>query len=164
MNPAIQILRADLDDPAHARAVVEQLDDFARDPVGGGRPLSSEIRERVVPGLRAAGNAEILLAFLEARVVGAAICFRGFSTFAAKPILNVHDLTVRASERGQGLGRALLEAAERRAREIGCSKLTLEVHQDNQRALGLYMDFGFEGHHVGGEPQYTLFLEKSLGS
>ena len=164
MDPQIRILRADLDNPSHARAIVDQLDDFSRDPVGGGIPLPEEIRERLIPGLREAGSAEILLAFRGERVVGAAICFRAFSTFKAKPVLNLHDLTVREKERGRGLGLALLEAVEARALEIGCCKLTLEVHEGNQRARKLYERFGFEGHHLGGGALPTLFLEKPVGS
>jgi len=40
------------------------------------------------------------------------VCFRGFSTFAAAPLINVHDLAVVPGFRGQGIGRRLLEAVE----------------------------------------------------
>jgi GNAT superfamily N-acetyltransferase len=162
MDPSIEIALANLDDPRHAQAIVEQLDDFARDPVGGGSPLPQEIRKRVIPALREHGTSEILLAFRGDDVIGAAICFRGFSTFRAKPLINVHDLSVRREERGRGLGRALLEAVEARALELGCCKLTLEVHEDNLVARRLYDRFGFAGHQVGEEARPTLSIEKPL--
>jgi len=68
---------------------------------------------------------------------------------------------VRLEERA-GVGRALLEAVEARALELGCCKLTLEVHEDNLRARRLYEHFGFEGHHVGGDVRPTFFIEKPL--
>jgi ribosomal protein S18 acetylase RimI-like enzyme len=164
MDQSIRIVRADLDDPRHARAIVEQLDDFARDPVGGESPLPPETRERLIPALREHGTSEILLAFRRDEVVGAAICFRGFSTFKAKPLINVHDLSVRKEERCRGVGLALLEAVEARARELGCCKLTLEVHEENVHARRLYDRFGFEELRVGEQARRTFFIEKPLGT
>ena len=148
--------------PKHATALVEQLDAFAQDPVGRGQPLPQQIRDALVPRLRAFGGSGIPLAFQGERVIGAAICFRGFSTFKARPLLNLHDLTVRPEEQRQGLGRALLEAVEQRARELGCCKLTLEAHEDNRRARNLNAAFGFDGHHVGEGTKATFFIEKRL--
>jgi ribosomal protein S18 acetylase RimI-like enzyme len=92
-----------------------------------------------------------------------AVCFLGFSTFAARPLLNVHDLAVLPECRGKGVGRALLEAAEARARAHGCCKLTLEVQDSNQRARGLYASFGFADYVLGGAgPTPTRFLTKRL--
>jgi GNAT superfamily N-acetyltransferase len=88
--------------------------------------------------------------------------FAGFSTFNARPLLNLHHLTVRPEEQRQGLGRALLEAVEQRARELRCCKLTLEAHEDNSRARNLYAAFGFDRHHVGEGTKATFFFEKRL--
>ncbi len=96
------------------------------------------------------------------RPVGAAICFVGFSTFAARPVLNIHDLAVLPELRGAGIGTSLLEAASARARELDCCKLTLEVRKDNEGALALYRRFGFGHFAAGASPTPTLFLEKRL--
>lgn len=69
---------------------------------------------------------------------GPLTCFLGFSTFAAKPTVNIHDLAVLPEHRGQGVGTALLAAVERAARERGCAKVTLEVQENNRRARAVY--------------------------
>jgi GNAT superfamily N-acetyltransferase len=158
----VEVTEADLTDPDHARGLVDILDSYARDPMGGARPLPPAVRERLVPELAALPNALVLLAFARGGPIGAAVCFFGLSTFAARPLLNVHDLAVLPDFRGLGIGRALLEAAESRARERGCCKLTLEVREDNERARSLYESFGFGDFAPGADPTPTLFLEKRL--
>jgi ribosomal protein S18 acetylase RimI-like enzyme len=153
---------ADLDDPGHAEAVLEILDSYAREPAVTGRSLRADVRTRLISELRAHAPARILLAFDGDRPVGLAVCFLGFSTFAARPLLNIHDLAVLPDDRGRGIGRALLAGAEQRARALGCCKLTLEVRHDNQRARGLYRDFGFHDFTPGAQAQPTFFLEKGL--
>jgi len=158
----VEVAEADLTNPDHARGLVEILDSYARDPMGGARPLPQSVRERLVPGLAAQANALILLALARGVPVGAAVCFLGFSTFAARPLLNIHDLAVLPEFRGLGIGRALLEAAEFRARKLSCGKLTLEVREDNERARSLYESVGFGDFAPGTDPTPTLFLHKRL--
>jgi len=52
-------------------------------------------------------------------------------------------LAVAPSARGQGLGRALLQAAINRARESGAETMFLEVGAENPHALALYAGLGF---------------------
>jgi ribosomal protein S18 acetylase RimI-like enzyme len=158
----ISITAADLEDPTHARGVLELLDTYAREAIGAGRPLSPDVQRRLIGELRARDNAVVLLALDSGRPVGVAVCFVGFSTFAARPLLNVHDLAVLPAFRGRGVGRKLLEAADARARELGCCKLTLEVRQDNDRALALYRRFGFGHFTPGAEATPTLYLERRV--
>jgi len=158
----LRIADAELDDPEHASGIVAILDSYAREPVGGSRPLAPAVRARLIPELRAHDGAVILLAFTPERPVGVALCFRGFSTFAARPLLNIHDLAVLPEFRGRGIGRSLLESVEARAREIGCCKLTLEVGKDNERARSLYQRFGFGDFAPGIEVNPTIFLEKRV--
>jgi GNAT superfamily N-acetyltransferase len=157
------VVDANLDDAVHAQSVVEILDSYARDPIGGGRPLSKRVRERLVPELRAQSHARILLALDGDRPIGVAVCFLGFSTFAARPLLNLHDLAVLPEQRGRGAGRALLEAVESRARNEGCCKVTLEVRQDNERARALYARVGFHDFAPGADAVNTRFLQKDVG-
>lgn len=160
---SLEIREADLDDASHCRGLLEVLDSYAAEPVGGGVALSADVRERLIPALREQPTALLLLAFVEGAAVGVASCFFGFSTFYAKPLLNVHDLAVLPAFRGRGIGRALLVAAEERARARGCCKLTLEVREDNQRARGLYHERGFRDFELQGKQYPTLFLSKPLG-
>ena len=157
--PAVR--RADLDDFDDATAIVEVLDSYASDPRGGGVPLTVAVRERLIEGLRRHPTTRIWLAFQDARAVGICVAFTGFSTFHARPLLNVHDLAVLPGRRGGGIGRALLSAAEQYARANGYVKLTLEVQEDNTPALQLYERFGFRD-VVYGNSGPTRFLSKPL--
>ena len=158
----VQIVDADLASPEHVSAIIEVLDSYAQDEFGGGTPLRPEVRERLVPGLRACPTSLVLLALDGERPAGVAVCFFGYSTFGAHPLLNIHDLAVVPAYRRRGIGRALLEAVESRACEHGCGKLTLEVIEDNARARALYASCGF-GDPLVGRPVATRFLTKPLG-
>ena len=157
----VEIVDADFDNTAHRAGVLDVLNSYAADPVGGGEPLSPDVRERLVPALRDHPTALVLLAIAEGRPVGIAVCFLGFSTFRARPLLNIHDLAALPEWRGKGVGGALLAAAEDRARRRGCCKLTLEVQDDNRWALALYESFGFSDFVVG-DSGPTRFLTKPL--
>lgn len=159
---SLEIRDADLAAPTDAAAVVELVNAYALDPFGGGAPLPADVQARLVPGLRAHPTTLVLLAWEGGRPVGVAVCFFGFSSFQARPLLNVHDLAVLASHRGRGVGRALLAAVEERARARGCCKITLEVLEGNTRARALYASCGLVD--VGtGESKSTRFLAKPLG-
>src|SRR5688572_2341265 len=157
----IEICEADFGDATHRAGIVDVLNSYAIEPVGGGHPLSAEVTTRLVPGLRDHPTSLVLLAFADGRPVGLAVCFFGFSTFAARPLLNIHDLAVLPAWRGRGVGRALLNAAESRAVQRGCCKLTLEVRDDNRGARILYERYGFTD-FVLEEPTPTRFLSKLL--
>ena len=157
----VEIVEADFEAAAHRAGILHVLNSYAGDPSGGGEPLSPDVRKRLVPALRDHPAALVLLAIADGRAVGVAVCFHGFSTFQARPLLNIHDLAVIPEWRGKGVGRALLEATEARARRSGCCKLTLEVQDSNARALGLYRSFGFDDLRYG-DSGPTRFLAKPL--
>lgn len=157
----LRVREADFSDPRDANGIVTVLNSYAVDPIGGGRTLTSDVRDRLVPSLRDHPTTLVLLAFVENEPVGIAVCFFGLSTFLARPLLNIHDLAVLPQFRGKGVGRALLRAAEDRARREGCCKLTLEVRDDNAPARALYQRFGF-GNFVLGDSVPTRFLAKVL--
>ncbi len=141
------------------------IDAYARDPMGGGAALPADVRARLGADLRervARGTAAVLLAWREREAVGVAVCFVGYSTFRASPLLNLHDLAVLPSARGGGVGRALLAAVEARARALGCCKVSLEVREDNARARRLYAHAGFVDSAPTGARTRTLFLEKGV--
>ncbi len=143
-------------------AVVAMVDAYARDPTARGAPLPEEIKLALVPGLRAQPGAIVLLAFDGDAPIGVAVCFLGFSTFAAKPLLNVHDLCVVDAHRGRGVSRLLLDAIEAEARARGCCKITLEVLEKNQRARDVYLRFGFADYQLDPQMGSALMMEKKL--
>lgn len=157
----LRIREADFEDSRDAAGIVTVLNSYALDSMGGSRALSPDVCERLVPTLREHPTSLVLLALVDDEPVGVAICFFGLSTFRARPLLNIHDLAVLPRYRGQGVGRALLQAAEDQARLKGCCKLTLEVRDDNTSARAVYQRFGFEDFAVG-KPVPTRFLAKPL--
>lgn len=161
MSP-IEIVEADLDRADHQQAIVELIDAYARDPLGNGSPLPANVRNALIPGLRQHPTTLIFLAYQESLAVGIAVCFRGFSTFAARPLVNIHDLAVLPGHRGQKIGRRLLAEVERKAREWGCCKLTLEVLENNALARRLYATQGFAQTVQQPAAGGALFLSKPL--
>jgi ribosomal protein S18 acetylase RimI-like enzyme len=160
--PDLVFVEADLENPEHQAAVVAMVNAYARDPMGNGRDLPEDVRQELIPGLRRHPTSLIFLAFDAEHPVGIAVCFLGFSTFAARPLINIHDLAVIPAYRGQGVGRRLLERVEAKGRELGCCKLTLEVRDDNQPAQRLYEKVGFNNGADALGPVRMWFLEKRL--
>lgn len=158
----LTIQAADLNHPDHGRAIVALLDEYARHPMGGGKPLLDYVRSNLVQELAARPHARVLLAWDQGQAVGLLIAFEGFSTFACQPLLNIHDITVTESRRGQGVAKALLTAAEDLARQSSCCKLTLEVLSGNSRAQSLYRSLGYEGYQLDPQAGQALFWQKKL--
>ena len=141
MNFTIRL--ADLAESASQAAVVELLDHYATHEMGGNQPLSLEVKGRLIEGLRAHPMSRVFLAYDSDRPVGIAVCFIGFSTFKAKPLINIHDLAVHESQRGRGVGSQLIDAVIELANSLGCCAITLEVRADNP-ARRLYARKGFQ--------------------
>ncbi|MEK0449673.1 MAG: hypothetical protein RL088_1941 [Verrucomicrobiota bacterium] len=162
MTPEAIIVEADLARREHQASVLAMLEAYSADPMGDGHPLSEYARANLIAGLRAHPTTLVFLAFRGDEAVGMAICFRGFSTFAARPLINVHDFYVASALRGRGIGRMLMAAVEQKARATGCCKLTLEVQENNSRAQRLYAAFGFERGHYAEGAGGSLFFWKRL--
>ncbi len=139
----IIIREADLENPEDAAAVVAAIDSYANTKNGQDAPISDEARENIARGLADHPSAFVLLGFADGRPAGIAVCLIGYSTFVAKPLVNIHDIAVLPEFRGRGLGSALLRGVADRARELGCCKVTLEVHESNDGARRLYEREGF---------------------
>ena len=163
----LRIAAVDLKNGPISRAWLDLLDHYAQDPMGGGEGLSEHARGHLVRELRVFPGFHGALAWMTAddgseTPVGLINCFTGFSTFAARPLLNIHDVVVHADYRGRGIGRALLAWAEQRARDLGCCKLTLEVLSNNTAALAAYERAGFAPYVLDPAAGQALFLQKLL--
>src|SRR5215831_3967710 len=158
----IEILRADLERQDHQKAIVDLIDAYSRDAMGDGKPLPDDVKIRLVPGLRAHPTTIAFLAYDGARAIGIALCFRGFSSFKAKPLINIHDIAVLPEYRGKGIGRQLLEAVADYARSLDCCKLTLETQEHNYTAQKLYRSVGFARDVHTSEAGGAIFMTKPL--
>ena len=159
----IRIIEANLADQSQVEAVIDVLDSYAREPAGGSTAIPADVRARLTTDWQHVDNALVLAAVdTNGRTVGIAACFRSYSTFKARPLINIHDLAVLPDQRSRGIGRALIAAVEERARALGCCKVTLEVLDDNHGARRLYAAVGFADGGPGEGDTTTMFLQKPL--
>jgi ribosomal protein S18 acetylase RimI-like enzyme len=158
----VSVDEADLARPADQQAILTLLDSYSRDPMGNGAPLADDTKRRLIPGLQEHPTTLVFLAYLSGTPVGLAICFRGFSTFAARPLINIHDLAVLPEHRGHGIGRRLLQAVAKKGHALGCCKLTLEVLENNRNARRVYEAAGFRQATYQPAAGGALFMSKAL--
>lgn len=157
-----KVMVADLTNPLHAQAVVELLNEYAKDAMGGGTALADAVKDNLVSELRKRPHIFAVLAFSDDKPAGLAICMEGFSTFACMPLINIHDLVVAPAFRGRGLSHKILQTIEVLAKSRHCCKLTLEVLEGNKIAQNAYRAFGFEGYQLNPETGRALFWQKNL--
>jgi ribosomal protein S18 acetylase RimI-like enzyme len=158
----ITIQIADLNNPAHASAVVYLLNEYAKDDMGGGEPLSTYSQANLVKEMAKRPTIHVVLAFVDGKPAGLINCIEGFSTFACKPLLNIHDVVVLAEFRGRGISSLLLKKAQAIAESLGCCKLTLEVLEGNKLAQAAYIANGFAGYQLDPEMGRAMFWQKKL--
>ncbi len=165
-NPmSLRFCQADYADPLHMRALLDLLDGYARDPMGGGEPLSDTVKRNLPAALAQRPFMFSVLAFDESQgsvPVGLVNCVEGFSTFACQPLVNVHDVVVAASHRGQHIAEQMLVLVEKIARVRGACKLTLEVLAGNASALKLYRRIGFDNYQLDPANGQAQFMQKWL--
>ncbi len=163
----LTIVATDFDDPRCCDDFLALLDHYMRSPTGNGKPMSDELRRRLPAELRRRPQVLSYIAYRVSDIgrcpAGLINCVEGFSPFAGRPLLNVHDIVVHEDFRRQGIARALLAHVEAVARQRGCCKLTLEVLEGNHGARRAYLNFGFEGYQLDPAMGQALFFEKKLG-
>ena len=160
--PRLHVCQADYSNPVHADALVRLLDAYAQDPAGGGEALSAFTKAHLVKELAARPQAFSVLAFAGDEPVGLVNCIEGFSTFACRPLVNVHDVAVLAGHRGHRVAQQMLTMVEEIARERGACKLTLEVLAGNASAVRLYERAGFAGYQLDPAMGKAQFFQKWL--
>lgn len=156
------IFIADFSNPTHADAVIWLLNEYAQDEMGGGKELTPFVKQHLIAELQKRPNIHGVLAFVDDKPAGLALCIEGFSTFACKPLLNIHDIVVVSEYRGRGLSKRLLAKVEAIAHDLGCCKLTLEVLEGNPVAQAAYRRFGFDGYELNPDTGKALFWQKML--
>ncbi|MEO5794233.1 MAG: GNAT family N-acetyltransferase [Rhodoferax sp.] len=159
---ALQVRRVDYRDPMEAASLLQLLDIYAQDPMGGGAPLAEAVKVRLCADLAQRPHAASFIAWLGDEPIGLANCFEAYSTFKAQPLLNIHDLAVHPAHRDRGVGQALLAAVAQHAQARGCCKLTLEVLTGNAAAIASYTRFGFAGYQLDPAAGHAVLLQKWL--
>jgi GNAT superfamily N-acetyltransferase len=85
---------------------------------------------------------EALVAENAGRIVGYALFFHNYSSFAGKRGLYLEDIYVQPSQRGSGLGTALLRRLAALAVERQCARFEWTVLDWNQPAIDFYQKLG----------------------
>ncbi len=70
--------------------------------------------------------------------------YAGLATIPGCFTYDVQTIAVRQAQRGNRLGRTLVEALISQAKRLGSEQILLEVRIDNEPAIKLYQSFGFE--------------------
>jgi GNAT superfamily N-acetyltransferase len=85
---------------------------------------------------------EALVAEDAGRIVGYALFFHNYSSFAGKRGLYLEDIYVQPAQRGSGLGTALLQRLATLAVERQCARFEWTVLDWNQPAIDFYQKLG----------------------
>jgi GNAT superfamily N-acetyltransferase len=86
--------------------------------------------------------AEVLIARLDKVPIGFALFFHNYSTFLAKPGIYLEDVYVLPEHRGAGVGKALLKAVAKIAKDRDCGRLEWSVLDWNEPAIEFYKRIG----------------------
>lgn len=89
---------------------------------------------------------ETLICSLNSKIVGFALFFSTYSTFAGRPSLYIEDLFVLPEERRKGAGMALLQTLAGIAMKRGCGRIEWLVLRENEPAIRFYLRIGAKLH------------------
>ena len=92
----------------------------------------------------ASGSALLVAVHERLGIAGVVLMDTRRDYFTDEPYGYVSILAVAREAEGQGVGRGLLEAAERWGRSQGFRRLTLSVFADNRRAKNVYQRLGWQ--------------------
>lgn len=84
------------------------------------------------------------------------------SHYTGKPDVYLEELYVVPGRRGQGIGRALLEATIDSARKAGATHIELNTGEDDTEARSLYESSGFSNREGGPDGPRMLYYEREL--
>lgn len=163
MTSSLTIKKVDYSDSAQITILLELLQMYAKDPMGGGCSIPDPTLNLLPKALKDRPFMHSFLVFNEQnKAVGFANCIESFSTFAAKSVLNIHDFAVLTSERNKGVSQFLLNGISDFAISINCCKLTLEVLEGNKAAIAAYKASGFKAYELDPEMGKAIFFQRYL--
>jgi ribosomal protein S18 acetylase RimI-like enzyme len=159
MNPAgvPAVRRAN---PDEACAIAQLLRDFNRE-FDEPTPPVADLEQRIAQLLRG-GDTVILL--VGARPDGLTVLRFREAIWSSGLECDLAELYVAPARRGQGLGRALMEAALREARERGADTMEIGVDEPDLIARNLYESLGFSNRSGGSEGPLMYVYERELRS
>ncbi|MCP4764065.1 MAG: GNAT family N-acetyltransferase [archaeon] len=158
----VEVIKADYLDNKHSKEIQFMLNSYASDPMGLGKPLDKAVKENIVNELSKRPYAFRVMAYIKDKPAGLANCFESFSTFACKPLINIHDFIVLEAYRGNGISQKILKKIEEIAISKGSCKITLEILSNNEAAKASYKKFGFTSYQLDPKAGVALFWQKKM--
>ena len=138
------------EDAQQAKACIIELQDYCKriDPqIAEGKTVADKYLHYLL-GQCAETEGNIYVVESNQEVVGMVCVFAKVQSEAVDEedyqYAYISDLVVLASQRGRGIGRALLKRAEEHARSKGAKIVRINVHAGNEIAKELYVDYGFQ--------------------
>jgi ribosomal protein S18 acetylase RimI-like enzyme len=153
--PEHAVRRAEAADAETIGRLLHEFNSEFDDPTPGPRALADRVRKLLAAGDTAillGGSAPDGLAVLRFRL---GIWTQGLECYLA-------ELYVVPGRRGQGLGRALMEAAMELARREGADYMDLGTSEDDVAARALYESLGFSNREGKPDGPINYFYEREL--
>jgi ribosomal protein S18 acetylase RimI-like enzyme len=163
----VRIRKADLAVAEDRTLLIHLLNAYAEDPMGGGESLSETTKATLAEKLHNFPTSHVWFAYCNdgSNEVGCGLCtcFEGFSTFAAKRLMNIHDMGVLPAYRGKGIASRLMAEVEQYCKGKGdFCKVTLEVLSNNHPAKSCYAKYGFAPYELGEDAGHAEFWQKKI--
>jgi ribosomal protein S18 acetylase RimI-like enzyme len=150
-----RVRRADTADAAEVARLLHDFNTEFDEPTPGVEALSERTRR-----LMAEGEITVLLG--GERPDGIAVLRLRPALWAEGLDAYLEELYVAPERRGQGIGRALLEATMEAAREAGAVRIDLGTSVDDSAAIGLYESCGFSNREGEPDGPQMLVYERDL--
>ncbi len=150
-----QIRRAGVADAEDAARLLHDFNTEFDEPTPGVPALSERLAK-----LLEDGEATVLLG--GEGPDGIAVMRLRTAIWTGGPEAHLQELYVAPAQRGQGIGRALLEAAMAAAREAGATGIDLNTGETDTAARTLYESSGFTNREGSPQGPSMLFYEREL--
>jgi ribosomal protein S18 acetylase RimI-like enzyme len=154
-KPQIPIRRAAPEDAAEAARLLHDFNTEFATFTPGVAALTEHARELLAEG-------EITVLFGGEGPDGISLLRLRPSVWTGAPEAHLQELYVAPAMRGQGIGRALLAATIKIAREAGATSIDLNTEETDAAARALYESCGFTNRDGGPDGPMMLFYEREI--
>ena len=154
-EPNTPIRRADVEDSADIARLLHDFNTEYAEPTPGVEALTEHARRLLVEGemtVLLSGDGPDGISLIRFRP-----CI-----WTGAPEAHLQELYVVPSLRGQGIGRALLEATIEVAREAGATGIDLNTGETDTAARALYESAGFTNREGAPDGPSMLFYEREI--
>lgn len=162
MHKQLNTVKVDYTNKTHLEHLFHLLQMYAKDPMGGGEAIDEDIIRGLPEALASRSYMHSFIVYEAESPIAFANCIESFSTFSGKGVMNIHDFGVQEKSRGLNVSQFLLSSIEQFAKSIGCSKITLEVLQENLSAKRAYTKAGFNAYQLDPNLGDAMFWHKYI--